>query len=311
MKEMKFEEWAEEWLGYKKYYVKESTYANYLITMVNHIIPAFHGLSMEQISTKVVQNTVLMWSKTGRLNKKGGLALKTIKDMMIILKMCLSDFEDYYDLEIKLKKIEYPCPGRSGEKEILTKCQQNQMLEAVKDHLEYETLGYIISLYTGIRIGELCALKWEDVDMINKEIKVNKTLQRIYLKSSIGGGKTKIIITPPKSEKSIRVIPISKILFELLKRMQPKNGDYYVLTGNLKHIEPRLYRKHYDKFLKEHHLRVINFHGLRHTFATRCVEAGADYKIVSELLGHSSIALTLNLYVHPQMEDKRKCVELI
>lgn len=185
------------------------------------------------------------------------------------------------------------------------------MVKAVRKSLEYETLGYVVSIYTGIRIGELCALRWEDIDMTNKVIRINKTLQRIYIKSSVGGGKTKIIITPPKSTKSIRVVPISKIVYELLTKMRPNNGDFYLLTGKLKYIEPRLYRKHYYKFLREHGLRIINFHGLRHTFATRCIETGADYKIVSELLGHSSIALTLNLYVHPHLEDKRRCVELI
>lgn len=311
MKKVKFEEWAEEWLGYKKNYVKESTYANYLIAMVNHIMPAFKGMGMDEISTKAVQNTVLMWSKTGRLNRNGGLALKTIKDMIIILKMCLKDYENYYDSEIKIKTIEYPALKKVEGKQTLSTCQQECMLGVIKRNLDFESVGYAVSLYTGIRIGELCALKWEDIDLDNRILKVNKTLQRIYFKSNSAKGKTKVIITSPKSEKAIRDIPVSDNLLKLLVKVQCKDKSSYLLTGTEHYIEPRLYRKHYEKFLIEHHLESIHFHGLRHTFATRCIEAGADYKIVSELLGHSSVNMTLNLYVHPQMEDKRKCVELI
>lgn len=311
MKKIKFEEWAEEWLGYKKNFVKESTYANYLIAMVNHIIPAFQGLDMNEITTTKVQNTVLMWSKTGRLNRRGGLALKTIKDMTIILKMCLRDFENQYDSEIKIKSIVYPHMKKGNEKEVLSSSEQVYMLNVIRKNLDYESLGYAVSLYTGIRIGELCALTWRDIDMNNRIIKINKTIQRIYIKTKYNKGKTKVIITTPKSDKSVREIPISDNLYDLLKRMQIIENDAYLLTGQGHYIEPRLYRKHYVNFLKEYSLRPICFHGLRHTFATQCIESGADYKIVSELLGHSSVNITLNLYVHPHMEDKRRCVELI
>ncbi len=308
---MMFEEWAEEWLDYKKNYVKESTYANYLIAMVNHIVPAFQGMEMNEITTNVIQNAVLAWSKTGCLNKTGGLSLKTIKDMTIIVKMCIKDYEERYDSDLKIRTIEYPAIKKSEGKAVLSKKQQEYMLNVIKRNLEYETLGYAVSLYTGIRIGELCALQWGDIDIDNRLIRINKTLQRIYLKSDSTKGKTKVTITSPKSDKAVRDIPISQTLYSLFKKLTFKNKKVYLLTGDRNYIEPRLYRKHYEKFLREHNIEQIRFHGLRHTFATRCIESGADYKIVSELLGHSSVNLTLNLYVHPHMEDKRRCVELI
>lgn len=311
MEQMMFEEWAEEWLDYKKNYVKESTYANYLIAMVNHIVPAFQGMEMNEITTNVIQNAVLAWSKTGCLNKTRGLSLKTIKDMTIIVKMCIKDYEERYDSDLKIRTIEYPAIKKSEGKAVLSKKQQEYMLNVIKRNLEYETLGYAVSLYTGIRIGELCALQWGDIDIDNRLIRINKTLQRIYLKSDSTKGKTKVTITSPKSDKAVRDIPISQTLYSLFKKLTFKNKKVYLLTGDRNYIEPRLYRKHYEKFLREHNIEQIRFHGLRHTFATRCIESGADYKIVSELLGHSSVNLTLNLYVHPHMEDKRRCVELI
>ena len=183
-------------------------------------------------------------------------------------------------------------------------------MKLIRMHLDCETLGYAISLCTGMRIGELCALKWEDIDLANRLIYINKTLQRIYLKTEVGKGVTKIVITTPKSEKSVRNVPISNALLELLEQMGKQRGKY-VLTGTTSYIEPRVYREHYQKFVEQHGIQPIKFHALRHTFATRCIENGADYKIVSELLGHSSVNLTLNLYVHPNLEDKRRCVELL
>lgn len=311
METILFEEWAGEWLVQKKNYVKESTYANYLITVVNHLIPTFKGKEMEEITTTLVQAAVMQWAKKGRLDGRGGLAVKSIKDMIIILKMCLKDYAVRYDTEIKLKAIAYPVQTQITSQCALSQNQHEYLLYIIGKNLESESLGYAISLYTGIRIGELCALKWEDIDLDNRIIKINKTLQRIYLKTNSKKGRTKVIITTPKSVKGVRDIPIADALLSLLKKAQCHEKQAYLLTGTKKFIEPRLYGKHYKKFLHTFHVKTIKFHGLRHTFATRCIEAGADYKVVSELLGHSSVNLTLNLYVHPHMDDKRRCVELI
>lgn len=309
METMKFEQWAEIWMENKRNYVKESTYANYLTVMRNHMIPAFQGIEMGEISNRMIQEKIIFWSKSGRLNGHGGLAVKTIKDMVVILKMCLKDYEECYELEVHTRTIKYPANKEKCGIEVWTGEQQEQVMKLIRRNLNCETLGYAISLCTGMRIGELCALKWDDIDLPNRLIHIHKTLQRIYLKTKVGRGITKIVITAPKSEKSMRIVPISNTLLELLKQMK-KQGGHYVLTGEESYIEPRVYREHYQKFVELHGIHPIKFHALRHTFATRCIENGADYKTVSELLGHSSVNLTLNLYVHPNMEDKRRCVEL-
>lgn len=311
METILFKDWAEEWLQKKKRFVKESTYANYSILMQNHIIPAFSDEIPERISTEKIQAVVLQWLERGRLNNKGSLARKTVKDMVVILKMCLKDYELSKNQEIRIYSINFPREYYKAErKDVLAEGEYKKFLMIIQKNLNYETLGYAICLYTGIRIGELCALKWKDINLKERIIRIDKTIQRIYLKNG-NRGTTKIVITLPKSSKSIRRIPISNQLYQLLHPFQKKNSDTYVLTGQEKYIEPRLYRTHYNKFLEQHNLPLIRFHGLRHTFATRCIEAGADYKVVSELLGHASVNTTLNLYVHPQMEEKRRCVELL
>ena len=122
---------------------------------------------------------------------------------------------------------------------------------------------------------------------------------------------SKVSITSPKSRTSIRIIPLSSFIYKALKKIYPQNDNAYLLTGNENFIEPREYRNYYSKVLKQIGIQYINFHALRHTFATRLIEKGADYKTVSELLGHASVNMTLNLYVHPHMDQKRKIIELI
>ncbi len=169
-------------------------------------------------------------------------------------------------------------------------------------------LGILICLAAGLRIGEVCSLQWDDVDVASGVIRVNKTIQRIYLAD--GNERfTGIIIDKPKTRNSQREIPMTRELLGLLRPLKKNaRGDYYVLTNAPKPTEPRTYRQYFNKILQRLDLPQMRFHGLRHSFATRCVESKCDYKTVSVLLGHSNISTTLNLYVHPNLEQKRKCI---
>lgn len=166
-----------------------------------------------------------------------------------------------------------------------------------------------ICLNSGLRIGELCALKWKDVDLERKIIYITKTLQRIYV--SDVQRKTDIIIASPKTSASIREIPVGEKILSLIKELPYYNKENYILTNTSSYIEPGIFRRYYKSFLRKNNIPVLKFHCLRHTFATRLIENGADYKSVSEILGHSTIHTTLNMYVHPMIEEKRRCVELI
>jgi integrase len=155
----------------------------------------------------------------------------------------------------------------------------------------------------------VCALKWQDIDIANGVIKVKRTIQRIYT-SEEGRRKTELFIDTPKTKNSLREIPISKELLRMLRPVKKiVNDSFFVLTNDIKPTEPRTYRCYYVKLMTQLEIPHLKFHGLRHSFATRCIESKCDYKTVSVLLGHSNITTTLNLYVHPNLEQKKKCIE--
>lgn len=151
-------------------------------------------------------------------------------------------------------------------------------------------------------------MTWEDLDTDNGVINITKTIQRIY---TIEGDirKTELLLDTPKTKNSIREIPMSGELLRMLKPIKKiVNTSFYVLTNEAKPTEPRTYRNYYKKLMNDLDIPEIKFHGLRHSFATRCIESNCDYKTVSVLLGHSNISTTLNLYVHPNMEQKKKAI---
>lgn len=308
-KKILYKDWIYEWLIEKKEYIKESTYANYSNNIFNHIIPKLGDCSLDEIDHKILQKFLLDLFKNGKSNGNGGLAEKTVKDISIILKGSLKKAIN----EGKMKHIEltfhYPKSNIEKKIYILTKKEQNKITDYVIDNLSSKNIGLLISLYSGIRIGELCALKWEDIDFKKSLICINKTMQRIYIKDK-SDNTSKIIITSPKTKNANREIPINKNFLELLKKVKSSKNNY-VLTGTEKFIEPRSYRKHFEKVLKKLKIKHFNFHSLRHTFATNCISLGVDYKTVSEILGHSNVNITLNLYVHPRLSQKKKCIDLV
>ena len=156
-------------------------------------------------------------------------------------------------------------------------------------------MGVLTTLYTGLRIGEICALKWDDIDIKNGTVKVNSTVSR---------SGNEYIIGPPKTCSSIRFIPIHHTLLKRFKTY-PKTG-IYVLSQSDNFMNPRTFENQYKIILKRAKIREINFHALRHTFATRCVESGMDIKSLSEILGHANSNITLNIYVHSSMEQKAR-----
>lgn len=178
----------------------------------------------------------------------------------------------------------------------------------LRDNFTFRNLGIFICLNTGMRIGEICGLKWENVDTDLGVIQVRKTLQRIYVLDE-GEKHTELLLDTPKTTNSIRDIPMSNELIKVLKPIKKVvNDNFFVISNDANPIEPRTYRNYYKKLLKKLDIDELKFHGLRHSFATRCIESNADYKTVSVILGHSNISTTLNLYVHPNHEQKKKCI---
>lgn len=301
MKDKKnFKEIAELWQADKRQYVKKSTFAVYSILLVNHLIPEFGEET--DVTEEMVQDFVIRKLETG-------LSRKTVKDILVVLLMVRRFAVKYGYMPHREINVRFPTERERTEVEVLNKGIQRRIMTYVGDNPSYMNIGIYICLCTGLRIGEVCALKWEDVDLAAGVIRITKTLQRIYI---IDGSHrhTEIIIGTPKSPTSIRQIPIPH---ELKKMIRPfskaaKAGDY-VLTNSPRPTEPRTYRNYYNRLMKRLNVPKLKFHGLRHSFATRCIESHCDYKTVSALLGHSNISTTLNLYVHPDMEQKQRCME--
>lgn len=181
-------------------------------------------------------------------------------------------------------------------------------MKCLQKQRSLKSLGISLALATGMRIGEVCALQWGCIDLSEGLVHVKQTLQRIYTKEN-GIGKSKVIVTAPKSFRSNRYIPLPEKYLPILKKHQA--GPFaYLLTGKEdKFIEPRTLREYYNRLMKSNGTKYVTFHGLRHTFATRLVEAGCDYKTISELLGHADINTTFRTYVHSNMDKKRQFVE--
>lgn len=308
-KKILYKDWIYTWLLEKKDYIKESTYANYSNNIFNHIIPKLGNYYLNELNHKVIQDFLLELSKNGRKDNNGGLAEKTIKDITIIIKGSIKKGIN----EDKIKHIEltfnYPKDNKENKLYVLTKREQNKITNYILENINSRNIGLLISLYSGIRIGELCALRWEDVDFKKNCLTINKTIQRVYIKDK-DKNISKVIITTPKTKNANREIPINKDFLEILKKVK-SDKKHYILTGNEKYVEPRTYRKYFNKILDELKIKHFNFHSLRHTFATNCISLGVDYKTVSELLGHANVNITLNLYVHPRYSQKKKCIDLV
>ena len=299
MERKMIKEIAQAWKMDKQRYVKQSTFAAYALILENHILPSFG--EYDSLSEKLVQDFVLK-------KLEDGLSIKTVKDILIVLKMVMkfgvkNEWMNYCEWDIK-----YPTTETTKEIEVLTVAHHKKILDFVKDNFTFRNLGIYISLTTGLRIGEVCGLKWSDVDVEKGTITVNRTIERIYV---IEGEQkhTELIINTPKTQNSCREIPMNKELLGMMKPLRKVvNQDFYVLTNEEKPTEPRTYRNYYHRLMKRLDIPPLKYHGLRHSFATRCIESNCDYKTVSVLLGHANFTTTLNLYVHPNMEQKKRCI---
>ena len=286
------------WLSDKQQYVKMSTYCAYSLLLSNHLKPVF--AKEQDVTEELVQAFVL-----GKLQQ--GLSRNSVKDMLMVLKMVLKYAAKHGYMPWRQIDINFPTERRQNEVKTLSRADQRRLMDHIQANFSFMNLGIYICLSAGLRIGELCALTWDDLDTDAGVVRISKTLQRIYMKDK---GCTEVIIGTPKSKNSVREIPLAKELQRFIKPLKKVvNGSFYVLTNSSSPTEPRSYRNHYRRLMQQLDLPLLKFHGLRHSFATRCIESKCDYKTVSVLLGHSSISTTLNLYVHPNLDQKKKCIE--
>lgn len=295
-----FKEISELWQNEKKKYVKKSTFAAYSLILCNHLVPAFGDLT--EIDESRVQDFVFRKLDDGK-------STKTVKDMLVVLKMVMKFAAKYEYMPFRQIDVRYPTERERNDIPVLCRADQRRIMNYLSENFSFRNLGVYICLSAGLRIGEVCALKWKDFDVTRGVISIDKTLQRVYFVDE-GKRHTELVIDTPKSANSMREVPMTKELSKIIKQLvRVVNPSFYVLTNCDKPTEPRTYRNYYKKLMVKIGIPPLKFHGLRHSFATRCIEGKCDYKTVSVLLGHSNISTTLNLYVHPDIDQKKRCIE--
>ena len=303
-----FETISLEWLRAIQPQIKESSYIKYTNSLKSYINPAFSSQAIEAISRSDVSAFCVELSQKGGV-RKNGLSSKTIIDSLSILRSVFNYAAEEKGLIVaNISGISVKASHTTMR--VLSVHEQEKLETLLRENLNPCNLGILLCLYTGLRIGELCALTWNDISDSEQILFVNKTMQRLQ---QLDGGdkKTKVVISTPKSECSIRRIPLPDSIYHLLVSNR-KSGDAYILTGiSGKYLEPRTMENRFKRALANAMVEDANFHALRHTFATRCVELGFDIKSLSEILGHASVNITLNRYVHPSMELKQKNMNML
>jgi len=296
-KKKTFQDVSKIWCDAKRPIVKHSTMCAYLLTLQTHLLPWFG--TMETIAECDVQQFVIDKCASG-------LARKTVRDMVAVLKSIVKYGNKHGIFHFEEWEIEYPTDTENKLLPTLSLNHQRILMNHLIEQPTQQNIGVLLALCTGMRIGEVCALQWEDVDFTQRIITVRHTVGRIYnceLKT------TERIHTSPKTKNSCREIPISKQLFQSLKTVRKQSQSPYVVGTSTQSKEPRSYRDYFSRLLKRLNIPHLVFHLARHTFATRCIESQCDYKTVSVILGHSNVATTLNLYVHPNLSQKKKCID--
>lgn len=300
-----FKSIAEEWLNDLKPQLKQSSISKYKNTICLYLIPMFGDRTIESISYSEVYSFCMKLLKEGGSLQKG-LSPKSVNGVLSVLRSIFTYARNKYGVPPPdITNIYVKQPVKSPP--ILSIEEQLTINTYLFKNLSPCNIGILLCLYTGIRIGEVCALQWKDINISEKSLYVHQAMQRIQVDDSNNQKKkTKIVILPPKSTCSIRKIPIPD---EMIAVLVPNicEDDAFVLSGQCdKYMEPRTLENHFRSIKKACGISDIKFHALRHTFATRCIELGFDIKCLSEILGHASVNITLNRYVHPSMQLKQE-----
>lgn len=299
---------SDEWIQANKSQWKESSTVKYINILNNHLLPEFGQRNITDIARTDIQSYISKLLMIGGRNNTG-LAPKTINSIISVMKNIFefaAETKQYTLISFNGLNVKQP----QKQMRILSQTEQSLLTEYLLEESGNTDIGILLSLYTGLRVGEVCALKWEDISFRDRCIHVNKTMQRIQVNDN-ADYRTEIIISAPKSECSVRDVPIPDKLMLMLQKRQNAPNTYFLTGKTNLYVEPRTMQNRFKSTIKKAGIAPANFHALRHTFATRCIELGFDIKSLSEILGHASVNITLNRYVHPSMELKQKNMNML
>lgn len=295
---------AEEWLEDRRAKLREASVARYGHLLESYIYPYFKSLEISRITRRDIEFVCSELLEEGGENKTG-LSPKTVSDMFSVIKNVLNYASINYDASIpNMTNIHIKQEHKTMR--VFTVPEQLKLDRYLRFCPTPCNVGILVCMYTGIRLGEICALKWENINLSQRYITVNETAQRLQN----GKQKSKIITLEIGNYCSRRKVPICDDLMEILLKNRCADNAY-LMTGTGDVLDPRTLRYRFKKILEELEIPDANFQTLRNTFAIRCVEAGMNIKSLSEILGHASVKQTMDKYVHPSMEDKVRDVNLM
>lgn len=294
------------WMDNNRARLKGGTINKYQNLIDTHIMPELGQTKINELSATRINTFLNEKISRGRVDGSGGLSASYVRSIMLVINAAIK----YAVSEQLCSPLKTPIckpPADKTELSILSAEEQKKLEASLLNNLDLTGAGIYISLHTGLRIGEICSLAWNDIDMNKRVIHVRHTVARI--RSSSSAGSTILVIDTPKTKASKRDIPISSTLLPILLKLKTLSSKGFLLTGTNEFIKPRTFEYRYHKILDDCGITSVNYHALRHTFATRCVEAGVDIKSLSEILGHGNVSVTLNTYVHSSLEMKRNQLE--
>jgi integrase len=293
----------EAWLKDTAPRVKPSTYESYYRCMNKYVIPFYQNNRY----SKITEDSVFRFTRL--IREETDLADSSRRKILSIFKIALREVLKGSPEYITIIELIKPPKQADKEVEVFSMKDQRSIEQAALRHESKQAIGIVLCFYTGIRLGELCALKWKDIDMEAGTLSINRTVSRVQTYDE-GKDKTELFVGSPKSRKSLRKIPLPEFLFVMLKKYVGKyEEEDYIFSGNQFPYDPRRFQKLYKRILTDAGVTDRKFHAIRHTFATRALELGVDIKTISELLGHSSVSITLNIYAHSLMEQKKAAIE--
>ena len=294
---------ASEWFESIKLHTKTSTQNKYHNMLTNYILPEYGNQPFNTITYEFIEaHCKFLLESEGK--KGNGLSTKTVSDVLAIIRN-ISKFAIRKGIYVANDANAVQIRQDIKPMRVLNKAEQRQLCEYILKRPEACSIGILVCMFTGLRIGEICALRWEDISFSDQSIYIHHTLQRIQMNRG-HGAKTEVVVTTPKSSCSIRKIPLPDEILEILVLNKKASSGYVLTNDEYKFIEPRTMQNKFKKIIKAAGIENANFHALRHTFATRCVELGFDVKSLSEILGHATVNITMNRYVHPTYEMKKK-----
>lgn len=283
--------------------VKESTFVKYHMIITNHLLPAIGDVNVEDMTHELIESLSITLLRGEGKNGRP-LAPRTVSDILSVLRSILR-FARRGGAII-------PCDGSSVrirrpqvDIRVLTRHEQEMLCRYLYNNVTPRNVGILLSLFAGLRVGEICALRWEDIALGDRLLYVRHTMQRIQSLEP-EGPRTRVILTTPKSITSARMIPLPEDLARLIEELPGEHRGFFLTCREDAYAEPRIMQYHFRRALERSGVTYANYHALRHTFATRCVELGFDVKSLSELLGHSTVSMTMDRYVHPSLEHKRE-----